>query len=484
MPMDRAPAANGPARAPESRAPEATEAVVVDAAFRRELWGWSALAVGSLAIAGVFALLLAVSRIPGIETVFPWPLGFFHKGLVIHVVFSFVVWFLAVFGALLLVAAKQAAGGRPRFEGLGKAAVAGMVLALPLLFVPALLDRGEPTLNNYVPVIIDPLYYAGLALMSVSMALAVLRLFLNLRRGTAAAVDPMPPAMAAAGVVFAVALICFAVAYALLAGDEPSHGFNEDLLWGGGHVLQFLNTLLLIVAWSVLATHAFGPSALGRGVILAASGLLVVSVLPAPFFYLLFEPFSAEHAEAFTNLQYALAPPTVLVAGAIVLRRNRPLPWHEPAFLFLVLSVTVFAAGGVLGLFVDGADTRTPAHYHGVIAGVTLAFMGLFYVTFLPLLERPLKPGKLLFAQIYLFAGGQLAACIGLFLAGGFGVPRKTAGQAQGLEEMGAIVGMALNGIGALFAVLGGIVFIWMVAAALLKYPQKKNRPTAEAQRL
>ncbi len=474
--MDSATTVTAPAHVPETAA--------ADTAFRRELWVWSALAVGSLAIAGVFAFLLALSRIPGIETVFPWPLGFFHKGLVIHVVFSFVVWFLAVFGALLLVAAKQAAGGRPRFAGLGKAAVAGMVLASPLLFVPALLDRGEPTLNNYVPVIIDPLYYAGLALMGVSMALAVLRLFLNLRKGTSATIDPIPSAMAAAGLVFAVALICFAVAYALLAGDDVSHGFNEDLFWGGGHVLQFLNTLLLIVAWNVLAAHALGPSALGRGVILVAAGLLAVSVLPAPFFYLLFEPFSAEQTDAFTNLQYALAPPTVLVAGAIAVRLKRPLPWREPAFLCLVLSVAVFAAGGVLGLFVDGADTRTPAHYHGVIAGVTLAFMGLFYVTFLPLLERSLKPGKMLFAQIYLFAGGQFAACIGLFLAGGFGVPRKTAGEAQGLEEMGAIVGMALNGIGALFAVLGGILFIWMAAAALLKSPQQIKGPTAEAQRL
>ena len=471
--MDRATTANDPAHVPE------TDAAV--AASGRELWGWSALAVGALAIAGVFALLLAISRIPGIETVFPWPLGFFQKGLVIHVVFSFVVWFLAVFGALLLIAVKQASGGHPRLQGLGKLAVAGMALSAPLLFVPALLDRGEPTLNNYVPVIIDPLYYAGLGLMAVSMTLAVVRLFLSLRGRSVAGDDPMPWAMAAAGLVFLVALICFAVAWALLAGEELSHGFNEDLFWGGGHVLQFLNTLLLIVAWSMLARHAMGPSAVGRGVILAAAGLLVVSVLPTPFFYMVFEPFSAEQYEAFTNLQYALAPPTVLVAGAIAARMVRTLPWREPAFLCLVLSVTLFAVGGFLGLFVDGADTRTPAHYHGVIAGVTLAFMGLFYITFLPLLGRSLKRGKLLYAQIYLFAGGQLAACIGLFLAGGFGAPRKTAGEAQGMEEKGAIVGMGLNGIGALFAVLGGILFIWMAAAALLKRPQENNRHTAEA---
>ena len=53
------------------RMDNATLASFSDAAFRRELWGWSAVAVGSLAIAGVFAALLAVSRIPGVESVFP-----------------------------------------------------------------------------------------------------------------------------------------------------------------------------------------------------------------------------------------------------------------------------------------------------------------------------------------------------------------------------------------------------------------------------
>ena len=99
-------------------------------------------------------------------------------------------------------------------------------------------------------------------------------------------------------------------------------------------------------------------------------------------------------------------------------------------------------------------------------------FMGLFYEVFLPLLKRPLVRGKSVYVQIYLFACGQFAACIGLFLAGGFGAPRKTAGDAQGLDEFGAIVGMTLNGIGALFAVVGGIMFIWMVARALLRAPE------------
>ena len=129
-------------------------------------------------------------------------------------------------------------------------------------------------------------------------------------------------------------------------------------------------------------------------------------------------------------------------------------------------------SGGFLGLFVDGADTRTPAHYHGVIAGVSLAFMGLFLTVFLPSLGRSIRHGKKIYALIYLFAGGQLAASIGLFWAGGFGAPRKIAGDAQGLEAIGAIVGMTMNGIGGLVAVIGGVLFIWTVGVALLQAPE------------
>ena len=81
---------------PASRAPRLR-------AYRsqREHLGWAWLAVGALAVAGVFALLLALSRIPGMERTPFWPIDFFYKGLVIHVVFSLVIWLLAIFAFLV-----------------------------------------------------------------------------------------------------------------------------------------------------------------------------------------------------------------------------------------------------------------------------------------------------------------------------------------------------------------------------------------------
>jgi heme/copper-type cytochrome/quinol oxidase subunit 1 len=138
----------------------------------------------------------------------------------------------------------------------------------------------------------------------------------------------------------------------------------------------------------------------------------------------------------------------------------------------------------VLGLFVDGGDTCTPAHYHGVIAGVTLAVMGTFWSVILPLLGRAAASPRLVRLQIHLFAWGQLAACIGLFIAGGHGAPRKTAGDAQALVEIGAKIGMGLNGLGGLVAVAGGILFVWMMAQALLRPPRYDQRAAAAAPEL
>jgi hypothetical protein len=444
---------------------------------RRELFLWAGLATAALAIAGVFALLLALSRIPGIEAFVSWPLDFFHKGLVIHVVFSFIVWFLAVLAALTTLVTP--AGGARRLAGVGLPAVAAAAVALPLLFVPAFVDRGDATLNNYVPVIINPLYYIGLVVLGLAVAAVVLRLLANLRWRTLVA-EPLTATVAAAGAIYLLALICFALAWRLLLGEAPSHAFNEDLFWGGGHVLQFANTALMLAAWALLAARLTdsGRTVVPAGFTLAAA-LLVLWALPAPVFYLAFPAFSAEQTEAFTSLQYALAPP-VLIA-MIALRGRLTGPWRsgDSAQLALVLSVLVFAAGGLLGLFVDGADTRTPAHYHGVIAGVTLALMGVFYAVLLPGLGRAPAGRRLVRWQLHLFAWGQLAACIGLFLAGGHGAPRKVAGAAQGLDGLGAVAGMAMNGLGGLIAVIGGVLFVWIVAAALLRAPDAAGTAAA-----
>jgi len=195
------------------------DALADDPMARSELRGWCALAILSLAVAGVFALLLALSRTPGVGAWVPWPAAFFGKGLVVHVVFAFIVWFLAVLGAFLTLAAWRVAGGRPPLAVAGRVGLALAAVACVLLFVPALLDRGEPTLNNYVPAIIDPLYYAGLGVLALGLTLPVARLLVAPVARLGVPLDDLAMAALGAAVVFCLALVCFGLAYGALAGQ-------------------------------------------------------------------------------------------------------------------------------------------------------------------------------------------------------------------------------------------------------------------------
>ena len=67
---------------------------------RRQLPGaWLMLGVGALALAGLFAILLVVARVPGTEALFPTQ-DFFRIALIVHVDQSVLIWFLAFAGVL------------------------------------------------------------------------------------------------------------------------------------------------------------------------------------------------------------------------------------------------------------------------------------------------------------------------------------------------------------------------------------------------
>jgi heme/copper-type cytochrome/quinol oxidase subunit 1 len=122
-------------------------------------------------------------------------------------------------------------------------------------------------------------------------------------------------------------------------------------------------------------------------------------------------------------------------------------------------SVALFAAGGILGFLIAGLDIVIPAHYHGATVGVTVAFMGLCYFL-LPRLGFGPIPARMAFWQPYLYAGGQLLHIAGLAWTGGYGVQRKTAGAAQGVDKFGEVAGMGLMGLGGLISVIGGVLFL------------------------
>ncbi|MBF0092916.1 MAG: cbb3-type cytochrome c oxidase subunit I [Alphaproteobacteria bacterium] len=449
----------------------APDSPVLTASLRGELRGWAALAVAALAVAGIFALLLAFARTPKLQNLLPWPWEqFFFKALVTHVVYSMVVWFLGALGALTVLSTARISGGHPRAGSLGPVGMWTAVAGFALLSTPALLNQGEPSLNNYVPVLVHPLYYAGLGLLGGGLALGVLRLLLNLPG--AARIEASDWGVASAGTVFLMALACFGLASALIPPDTGEAAFNERLFWGGGHVLQFVNTLLAMVGWQVLSERTLGEPPVGPRLFAASAAVLVLAVLPAPLFYAAFDVLGREHRDAFTQLLwYGLSlPPAVVLLGALGLtaRRRSSLPWRSPAFVGLILSLVLFAAGGVMGFFLGVGDTRTPSHYHASLGAVNLALMALYFSLLLPLLGLPARRDGPVRWSFLLYGVGQILFSIGMFVAGAAGVPRKTAGVEQHLDSFAKYASMLVYGSGGVIAVVGGILFVWLASARLL----------------
>ena len=124
---------------------------------------------------------------------------------------------------------------------------------------------------------------------------------------------------------------------------------------------------------------------------------------------------------------------------------------------------------------ISGSNVTVPAHYHGSIVAVTLAFMGLTYLL-LPQMGFANPAGRMASLQPVIYGTGQLMHVLGLAWSGGYGVQRKTAGAAQGLDSIQEIAGMGLMGLGGLIAIVGGVLYLVIVFMALWpKHPRRSG---------
>jgi hypothetical protein len=69
--------------------------------------------------------------------------------------------------------------------------------------------------------------------------------------------------------------------------------------------------------------------------------------------------------------------------------------------------------------------------------------------------------------QILLYGIGQFAFSLGMFIAGSYGMGRKTYGVEQHLRNTGQTIGMWVMGGGGLVALAGGFTFVVIVLGAV-----------------
>ncbi|MCU7808609.1 MAG: cbb3-type cytochrome c oxidase subunit I, partial [Candidatus Thiodiazotropha sp. (ex Semelilucina semeliformis)] len=176
-----------------------------------------------------------------------------------------------------------------------------------------------------------------------------------------------------------------------------------------------------------------------------------------------------ESRTAFTRLMQYGGGLAVIPVGLVLtwglFKSSSPDAIGRPLRRSLWMSLLLFFAGGFIAMFISGVNTIIPAHYHGSIVGVTLALMGLAYLLLPKLGYAPVR-GRLADLQPWIYGYGQLIHISALAVSGAMGIQRKTAGAAQGLDSISAKVTMGVMGLGGLLAVVGGILFVWIMLQA------------------
>jgi heme/copper-type cytochrome/quinol oxidase subunit 1 len=463
---------------------------------KRLVFAWLFFAVSSLIFAGIFAFLVAMARTPLIQDILPGK-DYIHVALVGHVILSVVIWFLAFQGVLWILTSTGFLNARIFSQATGWLGFWLCVIGTACIVITAILGLGTPLFINYIPVLTHPLFYAGLLLLTFGVSVTLFNTFLTIWKSWKKKTYPgrfpiITFGTTVSGLAVFISVSCFVLSYyfQIISPDSRGSLDFETLFWGGGHILQFANTIAMVTVWIFLTNIVFKtfPIKDSYGKILYAFYLFFV--LPSPLLYFIYDTASQEYRDAFTILmQYGLGPSTGLFAIALLstigstagntskkwkglLSRFKSLPWKDPAFSSLIISMIVFALGGLISLTISGSDVRIPSHYHGVIGGVTLAFMGLT-CHILYVLKKDIYCKRISSLQPYIYGIGQTLFVIGMFLAGAHGVQRKTFGSAQNLDDISKIIGMSIVGLGGIIAIAGGIMFVTNSILSLLKHSKE-----------
>jgi len=433
---------------------------------------WLGLAIGVLMLAGFFSLVVVVGRMPPFDRLVTDPL-FFKRGLVVHVNLALVAWFYSFIAALLfLVPGKRPpswiAQHSPHMSAVGVA----------MLLLSAGLPGGEPVLSNYIPMIDHWLFGAG----QILFAAGVLSSFVGRRLLPASDSRPaffeIPPAarigIRATALGLILAACTFAISWWRIAPGLPTETFYELLVWGGGHVLQLTCSVAMVTVWLILLNSVLGHPPIAER---TAKLLFIAIMLPWTFspFLAMQGPSTSAYRVGFTDLmRWSIFPVVtiflVLCTRALLRARREGRvgvsSLRDPRISGFLVSAALTLLGFALGAAIRGSNTVVPAHYHASIGGVTAAFMAFSYLVLAALglsIETP-RLKRAATWQPVVYGVGQMVFAAGFAIAGAYGMSRKTYGAEQATRGLAESIGLGVMGIGGFIAVLGGVLFLVVVA--------------------
>ena len=414
---------------------------------------WLLMAVGSLALSGIYSIIIVFARTPQIAEMLPVA-DMFHKALVVHVDMLVLGWFLAFYGLFSAKYFMRHAESSTNAISSSESLVVYACGLLLLFFAPINLDA-DAIMSNYIPVINGPIFFGALGFITLSVLLLTfsnIRAFFKYDRDWA---------IIALSAIMIMALLEFGWSYISVPQNLRPDVYFENLFWSGGHLLQYVHNFIMILCLLALSQAAgikYNEKALYA---LFALGFIAPLFAFVPSFF--HEVVSPEYASVFTeNMKYWGASQSFaflfLFIYALANQTDLKLP-AKPILYSLIFGVILYTEGGILGWMIQEENVVIPAHYHGSIVGITLIFMAFCYHLSTTLGFGEILESRWAKLQPIIYGTGQIIHITALAVSGGYGVLRKTPGAVPGGEGM-AQVYMGLMGFGGLLAIIGGVIFV------------------------
>jgi len=467
-------------------------------------------AVIFLLVGGILALMVMLTRWQVIHLL---PPDWFYLVLTGHGLNMLVFWIIFFEIAVLYFASSILLGCRLAAPRVAWAAFGLMVMGGVINNYAVFRGDSSVMFTSYAPMGAHPTFYLGLILFAVG---ALIGCFVFLGTLVVAKAERTYHGSVPL-VTFGAITACIIAVFTIAAGaiiliptflwsigliDHIDPLMYKVVWWGMGHSSQQINVSAQVAIWYMIAALLVGAKPLSEKVSRTAFLMYILFLQLASAHHLLAEPgLSSSWKIVNTSYMMYLAVMGSMIHGLTVpgsieaaQRRNgydkglfewlRKAPWGNPAFSGMFLSLVFFGfIGGISGVVLGTEQLNVlmhntlyvPGHFHGtVVAGTTLAFMAATYVVLPLIFQRDIIWPKLAQWQPYLFGIG--AAGISLFMmgAGTLGVSRRhwdmtfTDAELPFAHSAGAFLMLGLNGVFAVIAAVGGIIFVLVVVGTVL----------------
>jgi cytochrome c oxidase subunit 1 len=477
-------------------------------------------AIVFLLFGGIMALLLALTRW---EAVHLLDAKWYFIVLTLHA-WSMLVFWMVFFEVAILYFASSIVLNVPlastRAAWLAYVLMLGgaLLAALTAAFQDTSYD--QPLLTSYAPLKIHPLFLLGAIIFAVGAFVALGVFFATVWRAQRERTYKGSLPLVTFGAVVA-AIIAFesllggAIAYIwqFLATLGLVPGIDAEMYrvvwWLLGHGTQQINLAAMVTSWYLLGTLTVGAQTVSEKVSRTAFILYALFINLGAAHHILSDP-GVSNAWRIFNASYSVygaVMASLIHAFAIpasvewALRRQghgglfgwlRHAPWGNPAFASLAVSLPLFGVlGGITGVTFGTEQLNMmvhntlaiPGHFHGtVVAGTTIAFMGIAYEVIRLLGLRELLSRRWATVQVYVFGAGMALVSLAMIWLGYFfGTPRRhPAVSTLPLVRSPALE--ALLGLAGVVAVVGGTLFIGLAVLSLLRGAPRPRGPVLAVQ--